>query len=88
MTQTKEYSYHVIEADELNATDLRSEANNNEGICVTIELEGQTERAEAIFLPHDGIGAVAQGADADWVVAESIDDVIHHWLNDPEYFTV
>lgn len=80
-----------IPAEDLSAIDLREEATNHtaqsgEPNCYVIEIDGQAERAEAVWFSRTDRIGIAWGANADWADYDDPEQAINDYLNDGETY--
>jgi len=85
-TGMKTYTYRRISTQDLSATDLRAEADQNGGEAYRITIYDATgtraapETAQALYA--DGRMGIAWGADATWADVKDVESGIEMWLND------
>jgi hypothetical protein len=85
LTVTRTYSIETCSVDDLTALDLRRDAANimREGEPVEaalVTVEGQAEPLNVLYCPEDGRAGIADGADAEWTDASSVEDAVQRYL--------
>ncbi len=81
------YSYMMTTPDRLSATDLTREMARQQADGVDCEIalahiDGAAEATQVVFFPAIGRGGVADGADAVWTDADSIEDVVARFVGE------
>jgi hypothetical protein len=79
LTVLRTYSIEICTVEDLTALDLRRYAGTP-AEAARVTVEGQVQRLDVLYVPEDGRAGIADGADADWTDANSLEDAVQRYL--------